>query len=227
MEGKEVVDKSVNLEYEDPYSHYYLHHSDNTASGAVTPLLNGTNYHTWHRAFLMSLSIRNKTGFIDGTLKIPDEKDPNHKAWIKCNTLIMSWLMHSVSMEIKSTILYCDTAQEAWQKLKTRYAEPNEVRVFQLEQELNAITQGTSSVTEYFTKLSCIWEELGNYQPVPSCTCGAPCKCKLSDKFEKMQEIRKVYKFLMNLNDSYELVRGSVILREPLPSLDKDRKSVV
>ena len=169
----------------------------------------------------MSLAIRNKNGFIDGTVKAPPENNPNHKAWVKCNTLVMSWLLHSVSAEIKNTILYCVNAQEAWEKLKTRYAEPNEVRAFQLEQELNAIMQGSSSVTEFFTKLSCIWEELENYQPIPHCTCGKSCECKLSEQFEKIQQTRRVYKFLMGLNDSYEIVKGSLILRKPLPSLDK------
>ena len=36
-----------------------------------------------------------------------------------------------------------------------------------------------------------------------------------------IQETRKVFKFLMSLNDSYELVRTSIILMEPLSTVNR------
>lgn len=127
-------------EHEDPFSPYHLHHSENANSGVVTPLLDRHNYHTWSRAFLMSLSIQNKVGFIDGSLPKPTGDDTKIKSWMRNNTIIMSWLIHSVSNEIKSTVLYLSNAHEAWDKLKVRYAQPDDVRIFQLQQELSSIT---------------------------------------------------------------------------------------
>ncbi|KAL3623039.1 hypothetical protein CASFOL_031855 [Castilleja foliolosa] len=132
----------------------------------------------------------------------------------------MSWMMHSVSPDIKSALLYVKTAAEGWHKLKVRYAQPNDLRIFQLQQEIYKVTQGNSSVTDYFSKVSSLWEELGDYRPVPSCICKL-CTCSISDVFEKMQDIDKIFKFLMGLNDAFEMVRGQIILMDPKPSLDK------
>ena len=150
-----LVDKTP-AEHKNPFDPLYLHHSENSMSGAITPLLAKNNYHTWSRAFLMSLSIRNKTGFIDGTLTMPTTEGAKKNAWLRCNTVVMSWMIHSVSPDIKSALLYCKTATECWNKLKTRYAQPSDVRIYLLQQELNAVSQGNSSVTDFFTKLSSI-----------------------------------------------------------------------
>ena len=60
------ADKYDNLN--DPF---YLHHSDQPRVLLVTQLLNEENYDTWSRAMLMALSIKNKEGFINGTIKNP------------------------------------------------------------------------------------------------------------------------------------------------------------
>lgn len=139
--GRDVVTPiGNNPKHEDPDNHYYIHPNDNTTTGAITPLLDSGNYHTWHTSFLIQLSLRNKLGFIYGTLKQPSLDDPDLRLWLKCNTLILSWMMHFVSHEIKNTILFVETAKEAWEILKIRYSEPTEVRAYQLELELNMVT---------------------------------------------------------------------------------------
>ena len=129
-------------------------------------------------------------------------------------------LFRSVTPDIKSTIMYCDTAQEAYERLKLRYAEPSDIRSFQLEQDLNAVVQNNMTVGEYFTKLNSLWEELKHYQPSPHCKCGK-CECKLHEEFQVVQDKRKVFKFLMSLNSSYDFIRAKVISQDPLPNLDK------
>ena len=197
----------VPREQEDPYSPYYLHHSENSVFGAITPILDKNNFHTWSKAFLMSLLIRNKVGFVNGTITKPEKDDEKMKSWQRCNTIILSWLIHSVSPEIRSTILYMETAQECWEKLKVLYAQPNDVRIYQLQQELSSITQGNGSVTDFFTKLTSLWEELGHYRPTPSCSCNQ-CKCKYTELQEKAQDTDKIFKFLMGLSDAYDMIRG-------------------
>lgn len=212
--------------FNDPYSPYFLHNSDNPTSGAVTPVLDGTNYHVWSRGFIMSLSIRNKLSFIDVSLQKPSEGTHELKAWNRRNTLILSWLLHSVGPEIRSTILYLDDAKTAWDKLKVRYEQPEDVRVFQLQQALCSITQGKSSVTEFFTKLSGVWEELNNYNPIPYCECDQ-CLCDVNMKLELQSEKAKVFKFLMGLNETFEVVRGQLILADPTPTMDRSYSMVL
>lgn len=98
--------------------------------------------------------------------------DPLYLPWVRCNNLVLTWIIYSVSNEIASNIRYVNTAKEAWDKLKVRYAEPDNVRIFQIQQELSHLMQGQLTVSEYFTKLSGLLEELKNYRPPLGCVCG-------------------------------------------------------
>ena len=177
------VTNNVIPEHEKPNSPPFLHHSDNSLSGAVTPLLNRSNYHSWSHIFSMSLSIRNKLSFIQGTVPMPVGMD-SKEAWDRCNTIILSWLMHSVSPEIKSVLYYAKTAAEGWLKLKMRYAQPNDVRIYNLQKEIMFTSQGNSSVTDFFTKLSALWEELDDYRPIPHGFCTEET-CKVWKRLRK------------------------------------------
>ena len=91
----------------DTDSHYFIHPNDTTMSGAVTPLLDTSNYHTWHKTFQIQMRLKNKMGFIDGSLEQPGLFSPNLRAWKKCNTLVLSWMMHNVSNELKKCNTVC------------------------------------------------------------------------------------------------------------------------
>ena len=51
------------------------------------------------------------------------------------------------------------------------------LRILDLQQELASIKQGDPSITNYFTKLRVISDELENYRPKPICTCTTKCSC--------------------------------------------------
>ena len=57
--------------YDNPNNHFYLHHSDQPRLILVTQLLTEENYNTWSRAMLMALSIKNKEGFVNNTIRQP------------------------------------------------------------------------------------------------------------------------------------------------------------
>lgn len=63
------------------------------------------------------------------------------KAWKRHNTILMSWMVHYVSVEIKSALLYVHDAKERWLKLMLSYALPDDVRIFELQQELDTVTK--------------------------------------------------------------------------------------
>ena len=62
---------------DDSTSLYFLHHSDSTGLVLVSQLLVGDNYASWSRAMTIALSIKNKLGFINGSLLKPDGTDLN------------------------------------------------------------------------------------------------------------------------------------------------------
>lgn len=56
---------------------YSLHHSYGPTNVLVThPLTGAENYKSWSRAMLMALSGKNKSGFVDGSIKKPNNPSP-------------------------------------------------------------------------------------------------------------------------------------------------------
>uniref|UniRef100_A0A803QFR2 Reverse transcriptase Ty1/copia-type domain-containing protein n=1 Tax=Cannabis sativa TaxID=3483 RepID=A0A803QFR2_CANSA len=75
----------------------------------------------WRRDFKLSVGLRNKTVFLKGTLPQPPIEDPLHHHWLRCNQIVMSWIHHSVTPEIKSSIMFLDTSAEMWTELKSYF----------------------------------------------------------------------------------------------------------
>lgn len=53
---------------QDITSPFYLHPTDNTASQLVSIKFKGHGYEDWKRSMMISISSKNKLGFINGTL---------------------------------------------------------------------------------------------------------------------------------------------------------------
>jgi len=83
-----------------PSSPYYIHPSEGPNSFNITHVLTGPNYASWSRAIRMALISKNKMGFLTGAIIEPPYSDPLHTTWERCNTLIMSWLLNSLSPPI-------------------------------------------------------------------------------------------------------------------------------
>ncbi|KAL5832253.1 hypothetical protein ACOSQ4_017607 [Xanthoceras sorbifolium] len=199
------------------YSPYFLHHSDNPGTVLVSqPLIGNENYSTWSHAMLMALSAKNKIAFVDGTLPKPsDKKDSNYIPWVRCNDMLLSWLLNSLSKDIATSVIYMGSIQEVWNDLKDRFSQTNAPRIFQIQQAISSLTQDNLPVGTYFTKLKGYWDEISTYQPIPTCSCGA------IKSLIDFQHQEKVMQFLMGLNESYTSVRGQILLMDPLPSINK------
>ena len=91
---------------DDPTSPFFLHHSNNPSLILVSQPLTGDNYNFWSRAMLIALSVKNKLGFIDGSIPKPDSSNlPLLNSWIRNNNVVISWILNSVSKEISASII--------------------------------------------------------------------------------------------------------------------------
>ncbi|GAU51811.1 hypothetical protein TSUD_415990 [Trifolium subterraneum] len=74
----------------DHSSPFYVHPGDGPSSVTVTPLLTGSNYHSWSRSMRRALGAKMKLDFVDGSLPPPpDAFDPSFRAWNRCNQLLL------------------------------------------------------------------------------------------------------------------------------------------
>jgi hypothetical protein len=125
-----------------------------------------------------ALGAKNKFDFVNGTIEVPiDDFDPSYKAWSRCNMLVHSWLMNSVDDLIGQSIVYLENAIDVWNELKERFARGDYIRISELQVEIYSLKQGNKSVSEFFTSLKILWEELEAYLPAPVCNCPRKCVC--------------------------------------------------
>nr|KYP56537.1 hypothetical protein KK1_002778 [Cajanus cajan] len=152
-----------------------------------------------------ALISKNKFKFIDETIEIPNIRDPNYEAWDQCNNLIHSWILGSLSPSIAHNVIYIENAIEVWNDLKERFSQGDLIRIAKLQQELHNLRQGTLNVSEYFTELKSLWEELEYYRPTPQCTCLVTCMCITIRKSKLYRQQDNIIHFLMGFNDSFEV----------------------
>ncbi|CAA7061253.1 unnamed protein product [Microthlaspi erraticum] len=184
-------------QYDNPY---FLHSSELVlvSDRLSTP----SDFHSWRRSVRMALNVRNKLGFIDGTISRPPPTDRNYGAWSRCNDIVATWLMNSVSKKIGQSLLLISTAEGIWNNLLSRFKQDDVPRVYDIEQKLSKLEQGSMDVSAYYTELIILWEEHKNYVELPVCTCDK-CECDAACLWEKLQHRSRVTKFLMGLNDGH------------------------
>ncbi|XP_019059537.1 PREDICTED: uncharacterized protein LOC109117186 [Tarenaya hassleriana] len=208
-------------------SHYYLGSSDHTNVMLVSDRLNGPeDFSSWYRSVSMALEGRNKLCFVDGSLPRPPENHPNVRLWSRNNAVVSSWLMHSVSKTIAPSLLHISTVKDIWNNLIRRYKQNHVPRRYSIKQKLRSLSQGSTDVSTYYTKLLTLWEELKAVRNNPKCSCGR-CACDLNQKWYEHHEEDFVIEFLFGLNDSYESIRSQIIMLDPLPDLDKTYNLII
>ncbi|XP_021749706.1 uncharacterized protein LOC110715433 [Chenopodium quinoa] len=201
---------------QDPTSPYYLHPSDNPGMKLVSDKSDGNAYGDWKRSMLISLSAKNKLGFVDGSISKPDSTSPLLRAWERCNSMIISWMLGVLDQNLARSVFYFSTAREIWQNLEERYGASSGTVLFALEQAITEIKQGTDDVSTFYTKLKRLWDQLDDVDPLPFCHCDN-CTCTIAQRLLKSQRDKRLVQFLMKLNDGFEVVRGSILLMQPLP----------
>ena len=168
---------------------------------------------------MIALSMKNKLGFIDGSLPRSDASDENRlSSWTWNSNVVISQILNLVSKEISASIIFSDSATEIWVDFKEQFQQSNGPRIFELHRALLNLTQEQNSVSIYFTKLKTIWEELTNYHLV--CTC-EKCSCGGVKELNLHYQMEYAVSFLMGLNENFTQVRGQLQLVDPFPPINK------
>ncbi|KAK9740197.1 hypothetical protein RND81_03G018400 [Saponaria officinalis] len=206
--------------FDDPL---YLSTSDQPFLQLLSYQFTGHNFLTWKRELYLALVAKNKEVFVDRSLKIPEKTDKKRNQWIRCDLMVMKWILNSIAKEIRETLTYVHSSKELWTELLDRYGQTNGLEVYQLKKEQSSIMQDNFSLIEYYSKLKTNWESLEAIDPIPSCSCGALdlCTCQFLKKLVARETQSKLIQLLMGLNMSYEGVKTNILSMEPLPPINK------
>ncbi|XP_019254985.1 PREDICTED: uncharacterized protein LOC109233555 [Nicotiana attenuata] len=198
----------------------YLSPSDNPGINLVFTLFDGTGYADWRKSMLISLSAKNKLGLINGRYSKPRNDSPYFELWIRCNDMVMAWLLNSLTKGIRSSVLHSNSARDLWKQLEDRYGQSDVAQLFSLQRKLLETTQGSNDIATYFNNMKAIWDELNGLDARVPCTC-VECTCEAKHKNKAIEERQKLVQFLMGLNETYTTYRGNIMMMSPVPTIDK------
>ncbi|KAK9065501.1 hypothetical protein SSX86_014902 [Deinandra increscens subsp. villosa] len=199
------------LDFGDPL---YLHPSDTNNLSIINIKLTGTeNYSTWSSSMQLALQVKNKTGFIDGTCVKSTDNPTLAKQWDRCNSVVLSWILNSISDELYVGQIFSKVASEIWAELKETYNKIDGSIIYKLHKQINSLSQNGSPISDYYHKLNCMWKQYDTMIDLPKCTCVA------SDDLTKFNQRIKLMQFLMGLDDIYQPLRSQLLSKDPLPTV--------
>ncbi|XP_071699236.1 uncharacterized protein [Rutidosis leptorrhynchoides] len=206
------------LDFGDPL---YLHASDTTTGTPFISLkLKGTeNYNILSRSMLLALGTKNKLGFINGSLQRHATDVTLQNQWDRCNNVVLSWILRSISDELYSGQIFSTNATHVWNELKETYDKIDGSIIYNLHHKMNSIKQNDSSLSDYYHNPNSLWKQYDCMIDGPTCTCGVAYTCPAGVFAKEQSKVQKLMQFLMGLNDCYVSVRSNILLRDPLPDV--------
>nr|GEU54847.1 hypothetical protein [Tanacetum cinerariifolium] len=166
----------------------------------------------------MALQARNKFSFVDGSClkEIYATSNVLSAHWVRCNVIVLTWLMNYVSQDVYMSLVYYDNVASVWKELESTYDKVDGFVIFNLLQKVNNVKQGGSSVADYYHRLNSLWREFDALTKLPKYVCEVKCSCTASYELVLHQQLMKLMQFLMGLDDCYQSIRSALLTRDPL-----------
>lgn len=158
---------------------------------------------------------RGKDDYLYGDITVPSPTDPRFRQWRSENSMIMSWLISSMTPEIGENFMLYTTAAEIWKAARELYSKRDNVaEIYELEAKLQDVRQGENSVSTYYSQLTKLWQQIDIFETIAWTTTADEAL------FKKFLETKRVFRFLNGLNKNLDSVRSRILGTKPLPTLN-------
>ncbi|XP_070015687.1 uncharacterized protein [Nicotiana sylvestris] len=107
----------------------------------------------------IALRAKRKLGFINGTCTKDQFTNDLGEDWGCFNVNVSTWIMNIVSSELVNGIVYASNAHEVWTNIQDRFDKINGSRIYNLHREIATVSQCTSSIFAYHSRLKLLWDE--------------------------------------------------------------------
>lgn len=165
-----------------------------------------------------AFGIKSKLGFVRGDF--PRPTDPYQLVrWERCDSVVLTWIVNSVSPEIAETLTHSKSSMEAWFVLQIRFSGSNGPRLYALHREITNFCQGELLVSEYHGKLTNLWGDEESLNEDNLCSLGLNCKSTRSMEIRKLRS--RIMQFLLGLNEIHSQVQTQILSTKPLPTIDE------
>ncbi|KAH9766800.1 retrovirus-related pol polyprotein from transposon RE1 [Citrus sinensis] len=141
----------------------------------TTPIkLDRSNYLIWKSQILSSVRANELESVLDGSRICPDQflsstqgnstvasrENPQFAVWRKQDQMLLSWLLSSISVKILSLVVNSKTSYELWSSLEQQFGSKTAAKKVHFKMMLNNLKKGSMTMTEYFSKLKSVTDEL-------------------------------------------------------------------
>ncbi|XP_020266984.1 uncharacterized protein LOC109842530 [Asparagus officinalis] len=172
-------------------------------------------YLSWSRRVKYTIAGRSLEGYLKGEKIEPAEDSAGRDEWKSTHMLVYIWLLNSVVQPIAATVDVLGRVHDVWEKLRRTYdGVGNNLRVFQIEKEINATVQGERTVQEYATELERLWLDHDHFSSLASCK-DPGCK----EREASLQ--KRTMLFLQGLAPAYEQRTALLLTQTKIPSLEE------
>ena len=145
---------------------------DNSPLHLTIEKLNGKNYREWVEAIKLVIDGKGKLGLLTGETWRPSPTDvAASQKWQSENSFITSCLINSMKSAIGKTYMFLPMEKDVWDVIWETYSDAkNASQVFELKIQLWQMKQGNREVTEYYTEMLGLWQDLDlNYEEKWEC----------------------------------------------------------
>ncbi|GKC08500.1 retrovirus-related pol polyprotein from transposon TNT 1-94 [Tanacetum coccineum] len=171
-------------------------------------------------------------------MKKPDDESPDLEDLWTVNSMLVAWMFNTIEPTLRSTITHMKNTKDLWDDIKQHFSIGNGPRVQQLKADLADCKQIGQSIVSYCGRLKMLWDELANYDQIPTCICSAYGTLRSNVlSTEPFPPLNRVYAMTIqeeriqdatqvkDERDSVRFVSGGVIdLRRPKRELEKGRE---
>jgi hypothetical protein len=185
--------------------------------------LDGTNYIVWSQSMRSFLKGRKLWLYVTGDISKPTKVDAEtddafHTRlidWDSKHHQILTWFRNTTIPSIAALFGSFDDAQGAWNMLASRYSSIDGSCQYQIILNLYRLKQESDkTITDFFAYIQFLWDQLALSDPAWRDPTDAQMYAARRDQ-------HCLYQFLMALRDDFEPVRGQLLHRSPLPTLDQ------
>ncbi|KAF3788212.1 hypothetical protein EJ110_NYTH21443 [Nymphaea thermarum] len=171
--------------------------------------MNGGNYKMWAMQVKRTLIAHDKEHLI--LEPEPVQKVGKYTTWFKDNSLVMVWIVGTLSQDIANEVLHKESAKDMWDSLATTYSQArNETRIKQLHHDIHQMRQDGRPLHTYYSSLKSMFERLNSYFPA--------CKCEQQKTYRDMLMVGV---FLSGLDYVYESAKNQMLTSPSIPPIDE------
>lgn len=119
----------------------------------------------------ISLLGKNILGFINDTCTRGSVEESLRTLWESVNVVVLARIMNTLSKDLLSGVVYSSEAHHVWIDLQERFDQSHGMQVFHLLRQIHTQNQWTMGISQYFSKLRFLYDQLSSTIETPTCSC--------------------------------------------------------